>query len=176
MMINRDRFKNSPSFKNIEKDLAYVVTKIMENEKLLKLLSLKENQLEALSSEEKKKIMDKCIKIVPKITTIDEKDPWSYVIIVFDDITPNEGNPEYRDKVLYFDIVCHFDTWNMGDFKLRPYQIAGELDKMFDKKALCDSFTANFVATTGLTIDNDISGLIQTYLVTYNISRDKVDE
>ena len=97
MMINRDRFKNSPSYKNIEKDLAYLVTKIMENETLLKLLSLKENQERPLTQQEKKEIMDKCIKIVPKIEVIDKEQPWSYIVIAFDNITPNEDNPEYRD-------------------------------------------------------------------------------
>ena len=176
MMINRDRFKNSPSYKNIEKDLAYLVTKIMENETLLKLLSLREDQVEPLTQKEKKEIVDACIKIVPKIEMIDEEKPWSYIVITFDNITPNESNSEYRDKVLFFDVVCHFDTWNMGDFKLRPYQIVGELDKMFDKKALADSFTMNFVGTTSLTVDDNIAGLIHTYSATYGVNRDRVDE
>ena len=64
----------------------------------------------------------------------------------------------------------------MGDFKLRPYQIVGELDKMFNKKALIDSFTMNFVGTSALTVDNEIAGLIHTYLATYGTGRDKVDE
>ena len=34
MMINRDKFKKSESFKNVEKDLAYIVSKIREDEEL----------------------------------------------------------------------------------------------------------------------------------------------
>jgi hypothetical protein len=28
--------------------------------------------------------------------------------------------------------MCHFSDWDLGNFELRPYRIAGELDSMLD--------------------------------------------
>jgi hypothetical protein len=175
MLVNRNAFKNSESFKNVEKDLSYIVSKIIEDEQLLKLLSLKENQTEKLTAEEKKKILNKCINIVPKVYTIDKKEPWSYINIVFDTFTPNETNTEYRNKILYFDIVCDWDTWNMGDFKLRPYLIAGRLDAIFNKKPLNNGYSIEFIGSDDLSIDDSLAGLILVYMVTYGNYTDRRD-
>ena len=174
MRINKNLFKDSESFKNVEKDLAYIVQKIYEDEKLLKLLSLQENKIESLTEKEKKEILKKSIRIVPKITEINKTD-WSYIVINFDNFTPNMENPEYRDKFLVFDIVCNFDTWDMDDFKLRPYQIAGRLDMLFNEKSLADTYTINFLNANNLVLDDEIAGLILIYSVTYGETSDRID-
>ena len=172
----KNMFKFSESFKNVEKDLGYIVSKIMEDEKLLKLLSLQEDRIEKLSTKEKKEILEECIYITPNISLKKDRKPWSYISIVFDNFTPNEGNPEYRDKILYFDIICPIDTWNMGDFKLRPYQIAGCLDVLFDKKPLVGTYTINFLGAEKLTVDTTVCGLMSLYAVTYGVKADGYDE
>jgi hypothetical protein len=35
----------------------------------------------------------------------------SYVIISFDNFTTNVENPEFRDNIITFDIICHYDQW-----------------------------------------------------------------
>jgi hypothetical protein len=76
----------------------------------------------------------KQIKIVPKLKV--DKPEFCYVIISFDNFTPNMTNPEFRDNIISFDIVCHFDQWNLKDMQLRPYKIAAEIDSMFNRKKL----------------------------------------
>jgi hypothetical protein len=71
---------------------------------------------------------------VPQLT-IDKECP-NYVIVTFDNYRPNAHNPEYRDCTIEFDILCHPDHWNLGNFQLRPHKIAGEIDSMFNKKKL----------------------------------------
>ena len=44
----------------------------------------------------------------------------NYIILSCDNFTPS-GNPEFRDNVVEVDIICHFDQWQLKDFKLRPY-------------------------------------------------------
>ena len=176
MMINRDRFKKSESFKNVEKDLAYIVSKIREDEELLKLLSLKENNHDKLTEKDKKEILDKCIEIVPIINLNERDTNWSHLTIYFGDFTSNTENPEYRDKFLYFNIICNAETWNMGDFKLRPYQIAGRLDVLFDKKSLADSYTIRFLNGDSLIINDKIGGVSLIYDVTYGVDRDGNDD
>ena len=45
-------------------------------------------------------------------------------------------NPAFRDNIISFDIVCHFDQWNLNNFALRPYKIAAEIDSMFNNQRL----------------------------------------
>ena len=171
MRIGKNLFKESESFKNVEKDLNYIVSKISQDDRLLKLLSLQEKRVEALTEEEKQEILKKSIKIVPKIEAINETD-WSYIVIVFDGFSPNMENPKYRDKFLNFDIVCNFDTWNMQDFKLRPYQIAGRLDVLFNEQSLDGTYTINFLSADNLILDDEIAGITLTYSVTYGTESD----
>lgn len=174
MRVNANLLKTSETFKNVEKDLAYIAQKIYEDEPLLKLLTLKENQTAPLTQEEKKTILNNNVRIVPKITDLDFTEE-SYLVIHFNEFMPNEENPEYRDKFLIFDIICNFDTWNMGDFKLRPYQIAGRLDMLFDKKGLSSSYSINFLNGEVLVIDDEIAGLTLAYNVIYNKDEDRID-
>ena len=171
MRINKNFFKESESFKNVEKDLNYIVSKIAEDDKLLKLLSLQENRTESLSAQERKEILQKCIKIVPKVDDINQTN-WSFIGISFDNFVPNIENPEHRDKVLIFDIIRNFDTWNLGDFKLRPYQIAGRLDILFDKQSLADTYTINFMGANSILMDEEIAGINLTYSVIYGTKTD----
>ena len=175
MMINKDSgmFLKS-SFNSVEKDLAYITQKIGENESLLKLLVLKENDTSRLSAEEKKEILKNNIKIVPKLTDCNT-DVESYIVINFDNFTQNANNPEYRDKMLIFDIICHLDTWNMGDFKLRPYKILGHLDMMFNKKSLDGTCTINFMGANVLSSNDSISGITALYSVIYPIKDDTIE-
>ena len=64
----------------------------------------------------------------------------------------------------------------MGDFKLRPYQIAGRLDVFFDKKKLANSYSINFLDANGKIISDNFGGLTLIYDVIYNIDGDKRDE
>ena len=52
-------------------------------------------------------IISKNIKLVPKVY-IDRKN-LVYVIIRMRNFTPNGTNPEFRDTVIEFDIICHYD-------------------------------------------------------------------
>lgn len=175
MMVTRDSgmFLKS-SFNSVEKDLAYILQKISENESLMKLLVLKENDTKPLSAQEKKEILKNNIRIVPKLSDFNT-DVESYIVISFDNFTQNDENPEYRDKILIFDIICHLDTWNMDDFKLRPYKILGHLDMMLNKKSLDGTCTINFMGANILSIDDSISGVTALYSVIYPIKGDTID-
>ncbi len=175
MMVTRDSgmFLKS-SFNSVEKDLAYITQKISENESLMKLLVLKENDIKSLSAKEKKEILKNNIRIVPKLSDFNT-DVESYIVISFDNFTQNNENPEYRDKILIFDIICHLDTWNMDDFKLRPYKILGHLDMMFNKKSLDGTCTINFMGANVISSNESISGITAMYSVIYPIKGDSIE-
>ena len=87
----------------------------------------------------------------------------SYVIVNFDNFTPNRKNPEFRDNIIEFDIICHFDQWQMHDFKLRPYRIAAEIDSMFDGKHLTGIGELEFVGCSQVMLTDEYGGLCLMY-------------
>lgn len=177
MMINRNAMiKDSESFKNVEKDLAYIVSKISEDEQLLKLLSLQENRTDKLTNEEKRNILKECVKIVPIVREDSLNDKgWTCLSVQFSNFMRNEENPEHRDKYLIFNIISDFNTVNMQDFKLRPYLIAGRIDALFDKKSLAGTYTINFLSAETIPLDEDTFGMGLAYAVTYSLGSDRND-
>lgn len=136
MKIENYQFPKS-SFLSIEKDLSIITNLMLKNDRLKKLLYYTTpNALDKakLTDEQTYELFGKNIRIVPKLVI--DKTVENYVIISFDNFTPNATNPEFRDNIVEFDIICHFDQWQLRDFQLRPYKIAAEIDSMFNKKHL----------------------------------------
>ena len=133
------------SFLSTEKDMNLIVSAMIKNERLKRLLhytSADALSKKNLTEDETLKLFGKNIKIVPKLTV--DKSVLNYIIISFDNFTPS-GNPEFRDNIIEFDIICHFDQWNLKDFALRPYKIAAEIDSMFNGKHLTGIGELNFL-------------------------------
>ena len=57
--LSKEKNIDSITKENVEKDLAYIVSKIREDEELLKLLSLKENSQDKLTEKDKKEMPTK---------------------------------------------------------------------------------------------------------------------
>ena len=121
------------SFLSMDKDMNLILSRIFKNERLKKLLFYTTNDaLERpnITDEQMIGMIGKNILNVPKLYV--HPDVRTYLIIQFDNFIPNGDNPQFRDNIIEFDIVCHFDQWNLRDFQLRPYKIAAELDSMLD--------------------------------------------
>jgi hypothetical protein len=121
------------SFLSVEKDIGIIVNTMLKNERLKKLLFYTTKDClnkKALTEDESLELFGKNIKIIPKLSI--DGSVLNYIIINFNNFMPNNNNPEFRDNIIEFDIICHFDQWHMKDFELRPYKIAAELDTMFD--------------------------------------------
>lgn len=163
MNVGQDFFPKS-SFLSVDKDLALIVSKMFEDQRLMKLLYYtQKDALKApdLTQEQKYAMIHKQIRIVPKVE-IDTECP-TYVLIGMDNFTPNSKNPEYRDCIIEFDILCHPDHWNLGNFQLRPYKIAGEIDSLFNKKKLTGIGETQFVTGRNLLLNDQLMGLCLTY-------------
>jgi len=72
-------------------------------------------------------------------------------------------NPEFRDNIISFDIVCHFDQWNLKDFELRPYKIAAEIDSMVNRKKLTGIGTLEFLGANQIVLSDEFAGLTLMY-------------
>ena len=153
------------SFLSVEKDMETIVTEIFKNERIKKLLyhtSKEALSMPELTDEQTASLFTNNVKIVPKITV--DKDVLNYIIVSFDNFTGNATNPEFRDNIISFDIVCHFDQWHLGNFKLRPYRIAAELDGMLNGKHLSGIGTLEFLGCNQIILNDEFGGLSLMFL------------
>ena len=151
------------SFLSTEKDMNLIVSAMIKNERLKRLLhytSADALNRKNLTEDETLELFGKNIKIVPKL--IVDKSVLNYVIISFDNFAPS-GNPEFRDNIIEFDIICHFDQWNLKDFALRPYKIAAEIDSMFNGKHLTGIGELNFIGANQIILTDEFAGLCLMY-------------
>lgn len=164
MKIVNYEFPHS-SFLSVEKDMEIITNKILKNERLKKLLYYttkdaldKPNIGEKASLE----LFGKNIKIVPKLQ-IDDKE-LNYIFIIFEEFLPNVKNPQYRDNKITFDIICHYDQWQLNNsFALRPFKIASEIDSMFNGKHLTGIGILEFEDAFPSSYGDDMAGISLSY-------------
>ena len=152
------------SFLSAEKDMNIIVDRIMKNENLKKMLFYTSRDClnrPKLTEDETYSLFGKQIKIVPKLYV--DGSVLNYMIISFDNFTTNRNNPEFRDNIIEFDIICHFDQWHMKDFALRPYKIAAELDTMFDEQRLTGIGKLEFIGANQIILTDEYAGLCVLY-------------
>lgn len=151
------------SFLSIEKDMNIIINKMFENDRLKKLLYYNTKDClnqPKLTEEQTLSLINKQIKMVPKLYV--DKSILTYIIISFDNFTPSE-NPEFRDNIIEFDIICHFDQWQMNDFKLRPYRIAAEIDMLFNNQKLTGIGELQFLGANQIILTDEFAGLCLMY-------------
>ncbi len=156
------------SFLSVEKDMETIVKEIFKNDRIKRLLHYTNKQaldMPPVSDEDTAALFEKNIKIVPKITV--DKDVLNYIIVSFDNFTGNATNPEFRDNIISFDIICHFDQWNLGNFKLRPYRIAAELDGMLNGQHLSGIGTLEFLGCNQIILNDEFGGLSLMFLAVH---------
>ena len=115
------------------------------------------------------------IRLEPKITLKENEEVKSYIVISFDNFTPNEGNDYYRDCIIMIDILCHTDYWDMGNYRLRPLKIAGYIDGILNKAKLSGIGTLQFAGCNELVFDDTLSGYCLMYTATHGAD-DLIDE
>ena len=81
----------------------------------------------------------------------------------FDNFRTNATNPEFRDCVIDFDILCPMDEWNLQNYQQRPMKIAGYIDGLLNNSRLSGIGTLQFVQGNMLLINSEISGYNLSY-------------
>lgn len=167
------------SFLSCEKDMETILKKLLVesrpySDELKRLLVINTKDcLDNLTSEvyNKKlkemtvaKLMENgYIKIAPKIKFPEHEEIKSYIIITFDNFTTNEKNPKFRDCTVNFDIICHTDYWDIGNYRLRPLKIAGYIDGLLNETRLSGIGKFNFAGCNELILDENLSGYTLSY-------------
>lgn len=154
------------SLLGMPKDAAIIIDRILSNPNLLRLLvyETRDWQSQPLPNGDqiKELFTSHQISSVPKIK-IDTKEK-TYIRLTYGTVIRNSSNPEYRDNTFGIDIICHYDNWDLGDFELRPYRVAGEIDAMLDKTHLTGIGELEFVSATPYVYNEEFAGVSLTYL------------
>ena len=156
------------AFLSIDKDMGLIVEMMLKNNSLKKMLYDTTPDCmnkPKLTEKQSLELFGKNIRIVPKLQV--DGEVMNYIIISFDNFTPNYSNPEYRDNIIEFDIICHFDQWHMKDFELRPYKIAAEIDSMFNDQHLTGIGRLNFLGGKQMILTDEYAGLCLMYQVVH---------
>lgn len=169
----------SSSFLSCEKDIEEILRKLFVSSKpysdyLKKLLVI--NTPDCLDNETSTTIQQKIadmslaklrqegyIKLEPKIKIGEHEEVKSYIIISCDNFTPNATNPHYRDCTVTFDIICHTDYWDIGNYRIRPLKIAGYIDGILNKARLSGIGIFNFIGCNQLILNEELSGYTLIY-------------
>lgn len=172
--------KITSSFLSCEKDAELLLKKLFVEDRrhgdvLKKLLiintkdCLSENLEKAQKYQEKingysvaRLIEEGYITFVPKLKILEHDEVKSYIVITFDNFSPTE-NPQYRDCSISFDIVCHLDHWDIGNYQTRPLKIAGYIDGILNNAKLTGIGTLQFFHGQELILNSSLSGYSISY-------------
>lgn len=166
--------KLKSSFQSVEKDIELILRKLfIENkplsDELKKLLIINTKDcLDETNASKYKILIDNMklkdlreegyIRLEPKLKFGEHEEVKSYLILSLDNFTPNETNPEFRDCTVSFDIICHTDYWDIGDYRLRPIKIAGIIDGILNGSKLTGIGEFLFMGCNELILNEELSG------------------
>ena len=167
------------SFLSCEKDIETILRKLFiesypYSSYLKKLLVV--NTKDCLDNEESETIKEAVaastlpmlkengyVRLTPKIRMPEHEEVKTYMIISMDNFTPNAENPFYRDCTITFDIICHIDYWDIGNYRLRPLKIAGYIDGLLNNSKLSGIGTLQFLGCNQLILNEDLGGYTLMY-------------
>ena len=64
----------------------------------------------------------------PKIARKQFENIKSFILLTYDNFSPNSVDSKFMDCTLNFDIICYDDEWDLNNFQIRPIMIAGYID------------------------------------------------
>lgn len=175
------------SFLSCEKDAETIIKKLFVSSqpysnqlKRLLILNTKDcldesnqNYFKIVENTSVKELMNEnYITLVPRIKLKEHEEVKNYIILTFGNFYET-SNPEYRDCTISFDVYCHVDHWDLGDYQLRPFKILGIIDGILNKTKLSGIGTLQFLEITALEANEDYMGYSISFLATHG-NDDKV--
>lgn len=175
------------SFLSCEKDTETILKRLLiesrpHSDTLKKLLVI--NTKDCLTSDNKnyqrkidsmniKSLMEEgYIRLSPRLQFGEHEEVKSYILISYDNFTPNETNPEYRDCTVTFDIISHIDQWEMDNYQLRPIKIVGFIDGILNETKLSGIGKFHFMGCNELILNEDLAGYTLMYRAVHDVDGD----
>lgn len=183
--INQLERPINPSFLSCEKDAESIVRKLFveskpysDELKRLMLINTKDclidrtnpaylNKIKSMSVAELRR--NQYVRLSPKLSLEENEEVKSYLVITFDDFSPNAENPHYRDCTIEIDILCHTNYWELEGFAVRPLKIAGFIDGILNETRLSGIGTLNFIGCKEIVLSEDVSGYCLMYRAIHGV-------
>lgn len=172
------RFELKSSFLQCEKDTETILRKLFiesrpYSDELKRLLVINTKDcLDNLDDPQYKDILkdmsiaklreEGYIKLEPKLRFPEHEEVKSYILISYDNFTQT-NNTEFRDCTISFDVLCHTDYWDIGNYRLRPLKICGYIDGILNNTRLSGIGTLNYLGCNELILDETLSGYTLMY-------------
>lgn len=147
--------------------LQKVVTRIFENQNLMKLLYYTNDnplaQPDISMTTIKKDMFHKLIKIVPRVLEDEIKTGQSLIAFNLQNGTIDYSNSEYFLLHLQVVILCPLDKWVIQDDNLRPFAIMGEIQKSLDQKQVNGLGTLDFEGFSNVSLTDEVAGYTMSF-------------
>jgi hypothetical protein len=160
--IMRKLFIESRPFSDILKRLLIIETK--------DCLDNQDSQIykDKINNTSIKNLLDEgYIRLAPIIKLPEHEEVKSYILIGFDNFTPDYHNPQFRDCVVTFDVICNTDYWDIGNYRMRPLKICGYIDGILNNSKLSGIGTLQFLGCSKIVLDEKLSGYSLIYSATH---------
>lgn len=184
--MRRDLVRTLPlspsSFLSCEKDTETILRRLFIESQpysnvLKKLLVINTKDcLDDLNKQKYQEIIDKMslsrlceegyINFAPTIKMKEHEDVKASIILSYDSFVPT-SNPQFRDTMVSFDIICHTDCWNLSNYGVRAYKIAGYIDGILNNSKLSGIGTLQFAGFNLITFDENLAGGTLMYRATH---------
>lgn len=118
-------------------NLQKICQRLLNNDELVKLLNyvdLDPLSQPALTEEEKQKLFNDLICVVPRVGT--REDSRSAIAIYIPKAAGLSGNSEFKNVTIAIDIFVPLTQWIIKDSNLRPFAIMGEIQKTLRGKTV----------------------------------------
>lgn len=169
VILNKEIYS---SFFSCEVDAQTIVRKLFVDsnpysDRLKRLLIINKPDCLDESNQDYKKLIDSkplsvlrkegYIRLNPKIARKQFEQIKSYILITFDNFSPNRRDPKFMDCTVNFDIICYDDEWDLDGFRERPIMIAGYIDGILN--AITDQNKAAIMGQKKLGNNIKLSGM-----------------
>ena len=122
----------------IGENLQKIVTRLMANDELVKLLYYTDkdplNQPALTQKQKQEEIFEKLIKIIPRVGP--KEDAKSIIVVKATRASKDPSNTEFRNVKIQVEIFVPLTQWFIKDTNLRPYLIMGEIEKSLNGKTV----------------------------------------
>ena len=152
------------NFKELGTNLDVILTKLLNNQTLCKLLYYKDtNPLSQDDLESPEILLYTTIFPYPRTTELLSV-ASSILIVGFDNFKATSGN-NFVGSILYFRILCHENQWQINS-GLRPYLIMNEISTMFNNEKVVGIGALSFGGGGEIREGSFYSGFEFTYKIT----------
>ena len=102
------------------------------------------------------------IRLKPQLTFGENQQVKSYIVLSYDNFTQT-SNDQFRDCMIEIDILCHIDTWDLGNFRQRPIKIMGYIDGILANNRLTGIGTLEFAGAKEIVLSEELAGYCLMY-------------